>query len=85
MVSDPANAIDTAMVLTRESVINSGLSCFACTNFESKSGFEPSVVDVGKGGVEESLSFGYRSDMRSWAKRATGEVTSMRPHLERRR
>lgn len=85
MVSDPANAIETAIVTTKESVINSGLSCLACTNFESKSGFELGVGDLVEGTMEESLDFGYRSAIRSWAKRATGKVASIRPHLERKR
>jgi len=40
VVSEPAKAMDTAMVITSESVMNSGRSVFACMNLERRSGWE---------------------------------------------
>ena len=39
VVSEPAKAIETAIVMTRESFMNSGRSYLACTNLERRSGF----------------------------------------------
>lgn len=38
VVSDPENDIETAIVSTSESFMNSGLSALACTNLDSRSG-----------------------------------------------
>lgn len=40
VVSEPAKAMETAMVITRESVMNSGRSILACMNLERRSGCE---------------------------------------------
>ena len=86
VVSEPANAILTAIVVTRESFMNSGWSSFALMNLESRSGclgVSGSVEGRSVGVV--SFKEGKRSAMRALANRATGNVTSMKPYLERRR
>ncbi len=63
MVSEPAKAMDTAIVMTRESFINSGRSIFAWINLESRSGF---IADFGSvdGKIESTGFEGKRSAMR---------------------
>jgi hypothetical protein len=85
--------MDTAIVITKLSVMNSGRSVLACMNFESRSGgcvavfvfggsVEGRIVVVGGEDLEEG---GKRSAMRSWANFATAKVESRRPYFERRR
>ena len=82
--------MDTAIVTTKLSVMNSGLSVFAWMNFESKSGGCVAAVVFGGSvegrmeGVDLSME-GKRSAMRAWANFVTGKVESKRPYLERRR
>ena len=79
VVSLPANAMLTAMVVTRVSVMNSGWLVLAWMNLDRRSGcVDGNEVVVS---VEEG-SFRKRSRMRSWAKRATGKVASMSPYVD---
>lgn len=83
VVSLPANAMLTAMVVTSESVMKFGWSVLAWINFDRRSGCVCGNGDVLVG--SEECSFSKRSRMRSWANRATGKVTSIRPYVEARR
>ncbi len=87
VVSEPAKAMLTAMVVTRESSMKSGWSCFARMNLERRSGFL-AVRGLVDGEMVDVVGFwrdGKRSVMQDFANRATGKVTSMRPYLDRRR
>lgn len=76
VVSEPAKAILTARVRTCVSVIKSGWSAFAFTNFDKRSSCGPLfVVEVGRIVLLSDLEE-YRSAILSWANRATGKVLS---------
>ena len=83
------------MVITKLSVMNSGLSVRACMNLERRSGGCVALVLGFCGSVEGRMVVvvvdldeeegGKRSAMRAWANFATAKVESRRPYFERRR
>jgi hypothetical protein len=63
------------------SVMNSERSILACMNFDKRSGWDTAFDSAASTSVF-SFEDGYRSAIRFWANRATGNVESMRPYAE---
>lgn len=81
VVSEPANAIDTAIVKTLSCVMNSGRSVWACRNFERRSGFERDAVSIDDSAFDLlSRDLDALSAMRAFANVTTGKVASIMPH-----